>query len=141
MKLLLGQYDDIQKKLEGTYQEETTANEELAKNQQIDAYIINKTGFDISSIILRDVTMDNLSDNLIGEGESLADGYTLMGVKLEIHTDSSQWEFIVKDGNGTQRVFACDSLKDVSDEGVSLVFDYDADTDSGTVSFGGYFSN
>ena len=40
--------------------------------------------------------MDNLSDNLIGEGESLADGYTLMGVKLEIHTDSSQWEFIVK---------------------------------------------
>lgn len=141
IQLLLGAYEDIQKKLDGTYQEESTANAELAKNRQIDAYIINKTGFDISSIILRDVTTDNLSDNLIGEGENLADGYTLMGVKLEIHTDSFQWEFIVKDVNGTQRVFTCDSLKDVSDEGVSLVLDYDLETDSGTVSFGGYFSN
>ncbi|MCR5556241.1 MAG: hypothetical protein K6F75_01600 [Butyrivibrio sp.] len=141
VELLLGQYDAIQKKLDGTYQEETTANEELAKNKQIGAYIINKTGFDISSIILRDVTTDNLSDNLIGEGEKLAAGYTLMGVTLEIHTDSFQWEFIVKDLNGTQRVFACDSLKDVSDEGVSMVLDYDPETDSGTVSFGGYFSN
>ena len=139
--LLLGQYEDIQKRLDGTYQEETSANEELAKNQQIDAYIINKCGFDISSIILRDVTTDTYSDNLIGEGEILADGYTLMGVKLEIYADSSQWEFLVKDSNETQRVFACDSLKDVSSEGVSLVFDYDAGTNSGTVSFGGYFSN
>ncbi len=139
--LLLGQYEDIQKRLNGTFEEETSENEELAKNQQIDAYIINKSGFDISSIILRDVTTDTLSDNLIGEGENLADGYTLMGVKLGINTDSSQWEFIVKDSNGTQRVFACESLKDVPDEGVSLVFDYDEASDSGTVSFGGYFSN
>ena len=139
--LLLGQYEDIQKKLDGTYQEEAVANEELAKNRQIDAYIINKTGFGINSIILRDVTTDTLSDNLIGVDETLEDGYTLMGVKLEIHTDSSQWEFIVKDVNGTQRVFACDSLKDASSEGISLVFDYDAETDSGTVSFGGYFTN
>ena len=56
IKLLIGAYDDITKKLDGTYQEETAAGEELAKNLQIDAYIINKTGFDISSIILRDVT-------------------------------------------------------------------------------------
>ena len=139
--LLLGQYEDIQKRLDGTYQEETSANEELAKNQQIDAYIINKCGFDISSIILRDVTTDTYSDNLIGEGEILADGYTLMGVKLEIHADSSQWEFIVKDSNETQRVFTCESLKDASSEGVSLVFNYDAASDSGTVSIGGYFSN
>ena len=139
--LLLGQYEDIQKRLDGTYQEETSANEELAKNLKIDAYIINKCGFDISSIILRDVTTDTYSDNLIGEGEILADGYTLMGVKLEVYADSSQWEFLVKDSNETQRVFACDSLKDVSSEGVSLVFNYDAASDSGTVSFGGYFSN
>ena len=141
IKLLIGAYDDITKKLDGTYQEETAAGEELAKNLQIDAYIINKTGFDISSIILRDVTTDSYSDNLMGDGETLADGYTLMGVKLEVHADSSQWEFIVKDSGGTQRVFACESLKDASKEGVSLVFDYDAETDAATVSFGGYFSN
>ena len=51
VELLLGQYDDIQKRLDGTYQEETATNAELAKNQQIDAYIINKTGFGIKSII------------------------------------------------------------------------------------------
>ena len=139
--LLLGEYEDIQKKLDGTYQDETAANEEQAKNLQIDAYIINKTGFGINSIILRDVTTDTLSDNLIEVGETLEDGYTLMGVKLEVHADSSQWEFIVKDVAGTQRVFPCESLKDVSNEGVSLVLGYDAETDSGTVSFGGYFSN
>ena len=39
--LLLGQYDDILAKLNGTYQEESAVNTELAKNVEINAYIIN----------------------------------------------------------------------------------------------------
>ena len=139
--LLLGQYDDILAKLNGTYQEESAVNTELAKNVEINAYIINKSGFDIKSIILHDMTTDSYSDNLIGDGETLSDGYTLMGVMLEIHTDSEAWEFIVKDSNDTQRQFSCESLKDVSGDGVSLVFGYDNESELGKVTFGGYFSN
>ncbi len=139
--LLLGQYDDVLKKLDGTYQQESAVNNELAKNVEIDAYFINKTGFEITSIILHDMTTDNYSDNLIGDGEVFSDGYTLMGVKLEIHTDSDAWEFLVKDINDTQRQFSCESLKEASQDGVSMVFDYDNESELGRVTFGGYFTN
>lgn len=141
LEVLLGDYDEIQQKLDGEYQVEAQANEELAKNMQIDAYVINKTGMDISSIILHDKTTDSYSGNLVGDGELLQNGYTLMGIKLEVNADSTEWEFLVKDSVDTQRVFSCESLNNASKDGVSLVFEYDADTDTGSVIQGGYFSN
>ena len=138
---LMSEYSAIQTKLDGTFQNEQAVNAEIAKNVQINAYILNKTGRDISSIVLHDITRDTYSDDFIKEGEPLADGYTLMGVMLEINTDSSEWEFLVKDENFTQRSYSCQSLKEVVESGVALTFDYDADTDTGSVTFGSYFSN
>ena len=137
---LSGKYATVQAKLTGTYQEETAVKEELAKNVQIDAYIINKMGADLSSIVLHDITADTNSDNLIaGDEQSLISGYTLMGVKLEIYTDSSEWEFVVTDTAGNSYNIPCEDLNKVSDKGVSITFEYDKETDSGVVSLGGYF--
>lgn len=133
-------YTTVQSKLTGTYQEETAVKEELAKNVQIDSYIINKMGADLSSIVLHDITADSYSDNLIaGDEQSLISGYTLMGVKLEVYTDSSEWEFVVTDTDGNSYNIPCEDLRNVSEKGVSLTFEYDKETDSATVSCGGYF--
>ena len=134
-------YNVVKGKLDGTYQEESTANAEQAKNIQINTYIINKMGFNISSIVLHDITTDTYSGNLIGDGNVLASGYTLMGIKLEVHTDSDAWEFIVKNDTDTSFTLPCESLKDVDPSGISLSFEYDNDTQIGSVVFGGYFSN
>ncbi len=138
---LMDKYKKIQTRLDSTFQNEQAINEEIAKNIKINSYILNRTGFSISSIVLHDKTTDTYSDNLIGDGEILRDGYTLMGIVLEIHTDSSEWEFLVKDESGAQSIFQCDSLKEVDECGVALSFVYDAETITGTVTFGGYFSN
>ncbi len=132
-------YTTVQAKLSGTYQEETAVKEEQAKNVQVDAYIINKMGFDLSSVVLHDITADTYSENIISGDQALVSGYTLMGVKLEIYTDSSEWEFIVTDTAGNSYNIPSEDLRSVSDKGVSLSFEYDKETDSGVVSFGGYF--
>lgn len=138
---LTDSYSTVQGKLDGTYQEEATANAEQAKKIQINSYIINQMGFDINSIVLHDITTDTYSGNLIGDGNILESGYTLMGIKLEVHTDSNAWEFIVKNTTDTSFTLPCESLKDVDPSGVSLSFEYDNDTQNGSVTFGGYFSN
>ena len=138
---IMEEYSKIQSKLDGTFQNEQAINAEIAKNKEIQAYVLNKTGFSITSIVLHDKTTDSYSINLLGDGMMLADGYTLMGIVLEYHTDSSEWEFLVKDENDTQHTFTCESLNDISVNGVALSFEYDKDTDTGTVSFGGYFNN
>ncbi|WP_029231455.1 hypothetical protein [Butyrivibrio sp. VCB2006] len=132
-------YGTVQAKLSGTYQEETAVKKEQAKNVQIDAYIINKMGADLSSIVLHDLSADTYSDDLIAGEDALTAGYTLMGVKLEIYTDSSQWEFVVTDTAGNTYNVPCEDLRGFTEKGVSLSFEYDKETDSGVVTFGGYF--
>ena len=141
IETIIESYGVVQSKLTGTYQEETAIREENAKNIEIDCYIINKMGFDLNSVVLHDITTDSYSDNLLGNGGTLASGYTLMGVKLEINTDSEAWELVVKNTNDTSFTLPCESLKDVDKTGVSLTLEYDDETKTGAVSFGGYFSN
>ena len=131
-------YNDIQGYLDGTLKSENAANEEAAKNIQIDAYAINKTGMNLTQLVLHDVTLDTFSDNLIGEGVVLNSGYTLMGIELEIRTESSRWEFLVKDENGTPHTLICDDLLEHAKEGVSLTLEYDEKTDTGRAVFGNY---
>ncbi len=136
---LTDSYTTVQEKLSGTFQDETAVKEEQAKNVQIDAYIINKMDADLASIVLHDITADTYSENLITGDKELVSGYTLMGVKLEIYTDSSEWEFVVTDTAGNSYNIPSEDLKKVSDKGVSLSFEYDKETELGVVTFDGYF--
>lgn len=138
---LIESYEVVQAKLDGTYEEEQEVITEQAKNLEISAYIINKTGHDLSSIVLHDITRDVYSDNFIGDNETIASGYTLMGAVLEIYAESVSWEFLITDVDGTQYSIACDNLAGLSEDGVSIVLEYDQETGTGQVSFGGYFSS
>ncbi len=131
-------YSNIQSFLDGTLQKEKAESEEAAKNIQIDAYAINKTGMNLTELVLHDVTKDTFSDNLMGEGVVLQAGYTLMGIELEIHADSTMWEFLVKDENGTPYTLVCENLLEQAKDGVSLTLEYDKNTEMGHAVFGHY---
>ena len=131
-------YNDLQGFLDGTLQKEKAEGEEAAKNIQIDAYAINKTGMNLTELVLHDVTKDTFSDNLMGEGVVLQSGYTLMGIELEIRSDSSMWEFLIKDENGTPYTLICDNLLEQAKDGVALTLEYDKNTEMGRAVFGSF---
>lgn len=111
---------------------ETAVREEKAKHEQRDVFFINKTGMNLSKVVLHDLTKDLYSDNYIGEGVTLADGYTLMGVTLDIYKDSNEWEFVVTDEGGTDYVLSCGSIRELDQNGVTIVLEYNTNTKSGS---------
>ena len=93
---------------------------------------LNKTGLNLSKIVLHDMTQDSYSDNFIGDGVLLNDGYTLMGVSLDVYADSSEWELIVTDEVNTEHHLGCDDLKGYSKENTAIELNYDPETGEGS---------
>ena len=132
-------YQNIGKELSGVLTSETQIKEEKAKHKGLEVYFINKTGMNLSKIVLHDISANTYSDNFIGDGVTLQSGYTLMGVTLDIYSDSSEWEFIITDDAGTEYTLSCDSLKGEDLKGASIVLNYDSTAAIGEVTLGGYF--
>lgn len=132
-------YQNIGKELSGVLTSETQIKEEKAKHKGLEVYFINKTGMNLSKILLHDISANTYSDNFIGDGVVLQNGYTLMGVSLDIYSDSSEWEFVITDDAGTEYNLSCESLKGEDLEGASVVLSYDSATATGEATLGGYF--
>lgn len=132
-------YQNIGKELSNILTDETKVREEKAKHKGLDTYFINKTGMNLSKIVLHDISADTFSDNYIGDGVVLADGYTLMGVSLDVYADSSEWEFVITDDVDNEYILSCESLKGQTIDGASLVLSYDPATGTGEATLGGYF--
>ena len=132
-------YQNLGKELSTVLTNETGIKEEKAKHSSLDTYIINKTGLNLAKIQLHDITANTFSDNYIGYDVIFGDGYTLMGVSLDIYSDSSEWEFVATDEVGNEYTFTCESLKGQSLDGASIVLTYDSKEGIGEAKFGGYF--
>ncbi len=122
---LTQEYADVQKVLAETLSQETQIREEKEKHAELDAYFVNKTGMNLSKIVLHDTTQNSYSDSFLGEGVILNDGYTLMGPALDIYKDSSSWEFVVTDDTGTEYVLGCESLLGKETKGAVIILSYD----------------
>ena len=109
-------YGDLGADLTGILNEENEERTELSKHTEKKVYFVNKTGKNLSSIVLHDITRDTYSDNYIGDGVTIQDGYTLMGAVLDIYEDSSEWEFIVTDEADTQHSIPAGNLKSLGDD-------------------------
>ncbi len=136
---LTDSYQNLGKELSTILTDETGVKEEKAKHKGLSAYFINKTGMNLSKIVLHDITADTYSDNYIGDGVTLLAGYTLMGVSLDIYSDSSEWEFVITDDAGTEYTLSCESLRGKALDGASIVLTYDSKEASGVATVGGYF--
>ena len=139
MTELIGQYEEVQSKLDGTYSEEASVKQEEARHLKINTYIINKMGFDLSSIKLYDMNTDTYSENYLVNGEILSNGYTLMGIVMEVNADSTDWVFVVKSTTDTEYTIPLGDLRELTD-GAALTFEYDNESSIASVSTGGYFS-
>ena len=84
------------------------------------------------------MTADTYSDNLLGEGVVLEQGYTLMGAVLDVNVTSSEWEVIIKDENNTSHTLQCGDLKSANKEGIALVISLDSATGAGKAEIGDY---
>ena len=82
---LTDEYRTIETDMAGVLNEETKEREEKAKHVKRDVYFINKTGMNLTGLLLHDKTMDAYSDNFIGSEAMLKNGYSLMGVTLDIY--------------------------------------------------------
>lgn len=132
-------YQNIGKELSNVLTDETKVREEKAKHKGLDTYFINKTGMNLTKIVLHDISADTYSDNYIGEGVSLLNGYTLMGVSLDIYADSSEWEFVITDDVDNEYTLSCESLKGQTIDGAAIVLSYDPAAAVGEATLGGYF--
>ena len=117
---------------------ETAEREERGKHNEQKAYLVNKTGMNLSEIKLHDISSGTVSDNYLGEGVILQDGYTLMGVSLDLYSNSSSWEFIIKNDVDTEFTLPCPSLFPPVEDGVSVELIIDPVSGEGSVNVGGY---
>ena len=130
---LTASYQNMGKEMSDVLQVETETREERAKHEEASVYFVNKTGLNLTKIVLHDLTRDTYSDNYLKDGSGLLDGYTLLGVTLDIYSDSSDWEFVVTDEGGTDHTIACGNLKGFNKETITLSFngEEEAETDEG----------
>lgn len=134
IKDLTEKYQNLLGNLSDTLKSETEVKEEKEKHTELTVYFVNKTGLNLTEIVLHDLTTDTKSDNFLGEGVTLGSGYTLMGVSLDIYKDSSEWEFIVTDDVNTDHSLPCDDLRTSSGDNQSITFTYDIETGTGAAS-------
>lgn len=133
---LTGKYETLQGNLSSTLKTETETRAEKEKHTEVSVYFVNKTGLNLTEIKLHDLTRDAYSDNYIGEGVTLGNGYTLMGVVLDFYAGSSQWEFVVTDEADTDHILSCGDLKGEIDNGSPVILTYDSKTGTGTAGSG-----
>ncbi len=116
-------YQNMGKEMSEVLQVETEDREEKAKHKKVEVFFLNKTGHDLSKIVLHDKTRDVYSDNYLKDGVSLLNGYSLMGVTLDVYADSGEWEFVVTDEAGTDHNISCANLKEFKKDNITLSLD------------------
>lgn len=134
IKELTDSYQELCGNLSDTLKSETEVKEEKEKHTEISVYFINKTGLNLTEVVLHDLTTDTYSENYLGDGVTFGSGYTLMGVALDIYKDSSEWEFVVTDEADTDHILPCDDLRTASDKDQPITFTYDSETGTGAAS-------
>lgn len=135
---LTEQYAYVESEMNKTLNKENEEKKERLKHTDVDVFFINKTGKNLSSIILHDTTEDIKSDNFIGDKVTLNAGYTLMGASLDLYEDSTSWEFLVTDESGTEYTLSCGNLKEIGEDGASIVLKLDSEGGGGSAEIGAY---
>ena len=140
VRAIISEYEDIVGVMDKTYDSEEADRVEAAKHQEIECYLVNKMGVNLTSLKLHDVSADSYSDNLLGDDVVLTDGYTLMGIMLQVYADSKDYELVATDENGKEYVYACGDLASLGDDGMSITLKMDTESGESVAEFGSYIS-
>lgn len=108
-------YTDILGQLNEVYEQETELKEEAQSYVDIQAYIVNNSGLDITSIVIKDNTKETESSNIIGENATLSAGQSLIGAVLYIYTPSTDRVLVITDSAGNNYNYDINELPTESD--------------------------
>ncbi len=129
------EYQNLKSDFDSVLKQETKERTEAEKHKNVGCYFINKTGMNLSKVVLHDITEDTYSDNLLGDNITLNSGYILMGVVLNINRSSREFEFVVTDENNTSYTMECEDLSSLKIDEVSITLKYDTETKTGSAIF------
>ncbi len=103
-------YTDILNQLNEVYEKEAELKEEAQNYVDIQAYIVNNSGLDITSIVIKDNTKETESSNIIGENATLAAGQSLIGAVLSIYTPSTDRVLVITDSSSNTYNYAINDM-------------------------------
>ena len=123
MKELISSYDELLNELGNVYKYEQDSAAEEAKYKDVSCYIENKSGSELSSIVLKDVTKGESSENILFEGTTLPSGRILAGVTFTLYEESTSWQLVTTDTLGNENTYevAFTDIDNLSQNGMSLV--------------------
>ena len=138
MKDLISSYEELYIELESVHKYEQDTAAEEAKYKEVTCYIENKSGSELSGIVLNDVTKGESSDNILFEGETLPSGRMLAGVTFSLYSESTAWQLVTTDTLGNENTYdvTFTDFDNLSQNGMSLTI-YSPESESG-VSVGSY---
>ncbi|MBO6242436.1 MAG: hypothetical protein J6O61_16665 [Butyrivibrio sp.] len=131
---ITAEYQSLQQGFSETLEQETKEQAEAEKHMNVQCYLVNKTGMNLVSVVLHDITEDTYSENLLGGNVTLNAGYTLMGVVLDVTKASSEFEFVITNDNNTEFTLSCDDLSSLKIDETSITLRYDSESKTGSAS-------
>jgi hypothetical protein len=138
MNDLISSYEELLNEFDTIYKNEQGTAAEEAKYKDVSCYIENKSGSELSGIVLKDVTKGESSENVLFEGTTLPSGRIIAGLTFTLYEDSTSWQLITTDTLGNENTYevAFTDIDNLSQNGMSLTI-YSPDSENG-VTVGSY---
>ena len=107
--------------------EETKEREERAEHTFYDVYLVNNSGKDFTVVKFIDSnTMKTYK--LVDNGAVLKNGYTLMGIRMDINKTTDKWSFNCEEADGTEYFFVCEGLAGRDLDGATFTLTINSET-------------
>jgi outer membrane murein-binding lipoprotein Lpp len=127
VKDLTVSYQSMNEEFAAILETETQEREERANHTFYDVYLVNNSGKDFTVVNFIDSnTMTTYK--LLDDGAVLKNGYTLMGVRMDINKTSDKWSFNCEEANGTEYFFICEGLAGRDLDGATFTLKINSET-------------
>ncbi len=122
MNQITSSYENLTAEMTTALEEEKREAEEAAKYKEILCYIENKSGSELSSIVINDNSTNETSDNLLADGQTLPSGSILAGVSITVNEESTARMVITTDTLGNENNYGLDigDIAEIVENGMSL---------------------
>ena len=127
VKDLTVSYQSMNEEFAAILETETQEREERANHTFYDVYLVNNSGKDFTVVNFIDSnTMTTYK--LLDDGAVLKNGYTLMGVRMDINKTSDKWSFNCEEADGTEYFFICEGLAGRDLDGATFTLKINSET-------------
>ncbi len=120
---LVEAYEKLSEELEKEQKTEQLAMTEEEKYKEIPCYIENRSGVEFTGLVIRDVSRNSDSENILTDPVTLPSGRIIAGVVITVYEDSSERTLIATDNEGNEYSYSLE-LTDIPsfvENGISII--------------------